>query len=116
MSIPEYRDVGSLDVVAQLDPQQLKSKSVIVTGGMFATGRTYLLISRLKVISGASGLGKAYVEAFVKAGLVTLIPPLLYERAYGSDISPRAVHSLQSPTTTTLQEKLLRRSFRRGYL
>ncbi|GAB7352380.1 hypothetical protein MBLNU459_g2815t2 [Dothideomycetes sp. NU459] len=49
MSVPVYQDTGPLDILAQLEPHQLIGKSVIVTGG-------------------ASGLGKAYVGAFVRAG------------------------------------------------
>lgn len=49
MPIPEYHDIGSLDILAQPDTKNLVGKSVIVTGG-------------------ASGLGKAYAEAFAAAG------------------------------------------------
>ncbi|KAJ4244010.1 hypothetical protein NW762_014623 [Fusarium torreyae] len=54
MSIPQYQSDGLVDTTTPLDLKSLAGKSVIMTGG-------------------ASGLGKAYTEAFVKAGAYVTI-------------------------------------------
>ncbi|KAM6521738.1 hypothetical protein FALCPG4_011444 [Fusarium falciforme] len=54
MSVARYRDDGPVDPTTPLNLDNLSGKSVIVTGG-------------------ASGLGKAYAEAFVKAGAYVTI-------------------------------------------
>jgi len=54
MPVPKYEDSGAIDTTSPINVESLAGKSVIVTGG-------------------ASGLGKAYVEAFVKAGAYVTI-------------------------------------------
>ncbi|EFX06215.1 short chain dehydrogenase reductase [Grosmannia clavigera kw1407] len=73
MPIPEYQDIGSLNILAQPDTKTLSRKSVIVTGG-------------------ASGLGKAYAEAFFAAGAFVTIAD--YDEVAGkateAQLSPNA--------------------------
>ncbi|EXJ87219.1 hypothetical protein A1O3_04178 [Capronia epimyces CBS 606.96] len=57
MSVPEYHDQGPVKIPASVDLNGLAGKSVLVTGG-------------------ASGLGKAYSEAFAKAGAYVTVVDL----------------------------------------
>ncbi|KAH7134490.1 short chain dehydrogenase reductase [Dactylonectria estremocensis] len=75
MSIPEYQDNGPVMATNRAIFNELKNKSVIITGG-------------------ASGLGKAYAKAFVEAGAFVTIGD--YDEAAGSsaeqELSPNAAY------------------------
>jgi hypothetical protein len=71
MSVPQYQDCGPISIPFELDLVSLKDKSVIITGGTPVTSS--LRLKNLLTAKGASGLGKAYAEAFVAAGLVNCV-------------------------------------------
>lgn len=64
MSIPVYQNNGPISIPASLRLERLSGKSVLVTGGQCCQ-LNWLLTNETKA---ASGLGKAYAQAFVKAG------------------------------------------------
>jgi hypothetical protein len=64
MSVTLYSDVPVIPGTLK-DPVQLHKKSVIVTGGMIAAHQSMPILTQAE---GASGLGEAFVRAFVNAG------------------------------------------------
>ncbi|KAH7234545.1 short chain dehydrogenase reductase [Fusarium solani] len=73
MPIPEYKDTGAIDLPAKLSLEVLRGKSVVITGG-------------------GSGLGKAYAEAFCRAGAFVTIGDYdeVKGKATAAELSPNA--------------------------
>jgi hypothetical protein len=63
-----YKNQGPVDCSSDFDESKVKGKSVIVTGGNGSVYPTNTYFFCLISPTGANGLGKAYVLAFVKAG------------------------------------------------
>ncbi|KAL2674293.1 hypothetical protein Neosp_012744 [[Neocosmospora] mangrovei] len=73
MPIPEYKDTGVVKVPAQVNLESLRGKSVVITGG-------------------GSGLGKAYADAFCRAGAFVTIADYdeVKGKAAAAELSPNA--------------------------
>jgi hypothetical protein len=65
MPVP-YQNEGPIDCTISLDVAKLKDKSVVVTGGTIIPDATNIVLN----YTGSSGLGHAYVKAFLAAGSV----------------------------------------------
>ncbi|KAF2484909.1 hypothetical protein BDY17DRAFT_93651 [Neohortaea acidophila] len=82
MSVPEYQDTGPITIPESIAPTNLAGKSVIITGG-------------------ASGLGRAYAQAFVDHGAFVTIADL--NPGFGA----KAVEELGAKNAQFLQTDVL---------
>lgn len=67
-ALPEYTDRGPITIPPSLNLSSLAGKSVLITGGGFCVLVFFLCLVGQHEVLGGSGLGKAYAEAFAKAG------------------------------------------------